>query len=166
MNEQHEIRVRQATPADATGMAKVHVESWRETYRGVMPDDLLDAEDFVAWREHFWNAALTDPQYKENRVAVAERGEEIVGIAMSGPAPDADTQLYLIYLMQSAQGSGAGQALLDAVVDPSETTTLWVADPNPRTQAFYRRNHFQANGEAKEEDGVREIRMIRHPFHA
>lgn len=64
MNEQHEIRVRRATPADAAGMAKVHVESWRETYRGVMSDDVLDDPDFVARRERFWEAALTDPQYE------------------------------------------------------------------------------------------------------
>lgn len=80
---------------------------------------------------------------------------------MAGPASDFDAQLYLIYLLQSAQGSGAGQALLDAVIDPAETTSLWVADPNPRAQAFYRRNYFHVDGDIKEVDGVREIRMVR-----
>jgi predicted GNAT family N-acyltransferase len=42
---------------------------------------------------------------------------------------------------------------------------LWVADPNPRAQAFYRKHGFVADGAAQVEDGVREIRMVRGPQH-
>ena len=38
---------------------------------------------------------------------------------------------------------------------------LWVADPNPRAQAFYRKHGFVADGTAQVEDGVREVRMVR-----
>jgi predicted GNAT family N-acyltransferase len=38
---------------------------------------------------------------------------------------------------------------------------LWVADPNPRAQAFYRKHGFVADGATQVEDGVREIRMVR-----
>jgi hypothetical protein len=55
-------------------------------------------------------------------------------------------------------GTGAGPALLDAVVDPEEE---WVADPNPRAQAFCRKHGFVADGTAQIVDGVREIRMVR-----
>ncbi len=34
--------VRRAEPADALGMARVHVDTWRETYRGLMSDSELD----------------------------------------------------------------------------------------------------------------------------
>ena len=57
-------------------------------------------------------------------------------------------------------------ALLDAVVDPGASAALWVADPNPRAQAFYRKHGFVADGTVQVDDGVREIRMvrtIRHP---
>jgi len=43
--------VRSARPADAAGMARVHVEGWRQTYRGLMTDEILDAPDFVDRRE-------------------------------------------------------------------------------------------------------------------
>jgi predicted GNAT family N-acyltransferase len=36
-----------------------------------------------------------------------------------------------------------------------------VADPNPRAQAFYRKNGFVADGTVKIEDDVRDIRMVR-----
>ena len=159
------IHVRDAHPADAAGMARVHVTSWRETYRGVMSDEVIDDPQFVERRERFWTAALTDPRYAGSHAAVAESEGEVVGVAMAGrpedPTMEFDSQLYLIYLLKSAQGSGAGQALLDAVLRPEDSVALWVADPNPRAQAFYRRNGFQADGIAKDEDGVREIRMVR-----
>ncbi len=62
-------------------------------------------------------------------------------------------------------GTGAGPALLEAVVDPEEPVALWVADPNPRAQAFYRKHGFVADGPAQIEGGVREIRMVRGRQH-
>jgi GNAT superfamily N-acetyltransferase len=112
---------------------------------------------------------LTDERYRENRVAVAERDGELVGIAMSGPlldaAPAGARQLYVLYVRAAHHGTGAGRALLEAVVDPREPAALWVADPNPRAQAFYRRHGFVADGTAQVEDGVREIRMVRGRQH-
>jgi hypothetical protein len=54
-------------------------------------------------------------------------------------------------------GMGAGPALLEAVVDPEQSVALWVADPNPRAQAFYRKHGFVADRAAQVEDGMREI---------
>jgi hypothetical protein len=53
-------------------------------------------------------------------------------------------------------GTSAGRALLEAI-DPAESAALWVADPNPRAHAFYRKHGFVADGTAQVEDGVREI---------
>jgi hypothetical protein len=83
----------------------------------------------------------------------------MVGIAMSGPPLDAGAtwarQLYVLYVHAADHGSGAGPALLAAVVDPEEPVALWVADP------FYRKHGFVADGTAQVEAGLREIRMIR-----
>jgi len=151
-------------------MARVNVRCWQETYRGLMPDAVLDDPDLVAARVRFWTAALTDEQYRENRAAVAERDGELIGIAMSGPPLDAAAawarQLYVLYVYAADHGTGAGPALLDAVIDAAESAALWVADPNPRAQAFYRRHGFSADGTAQVENGVREIRMVRHAHHS
>ena len=146
-------------------MARVNVRCWQETYRGLMPDALLDDPGFLPARERFWAAALTDERYRENRVAVAERDGDMVGIAMSGPPLDAAAawarQLYVLYVLAADHGTGAGRALLEAVVDREESVALWVADPNPRAQAFYRKHGFAADGTAQVEAGVREVRMVR-----
>jgi GNAT superfamily N-acetyltransferase len=130
-----------------------------------MPDAVLDDPSLLAARERFWTSVLTDERYRENRVAVAERDGELIGVAMSGPPLDAGAawvrQLYVLYVYAAEHGTGAGPALLDAVLDPQESVALWVADPNPRAQAFYRRRGFVADGTVQVEDGVREIRMVR-----
>ncbi len=163
------LAVRPARAGDAAQMARVNVRCWQETYRGLMPDAMLDDPGFPAARERFWTAALTEERYRQNRVAVAERDGELIGIAMSGPALDAGAawarQLYVLYVHAAEHGTSAGPTLLEAVVDPEEPVALWVADPNPRAQAFYRKHGFVADGAAQVEDGVREIRMVRGRQH-
>jgi ribosomal protein S18 acetylase RimI-like enzyme len=163
------LTVRPARVEDVAQMARVNVRCWQETYRGLMSDAVLDDPGFPAARDRFWTAALTDERYRGNRVAVAERAGEMVGIAMSGPPLDAAAtwarQLYVLYVQAADHGTGAGRALLEAVVDPAESAALWVADPNPRAQAFYRKHGFVADGPAQVEDGVREIRMVRTGLH-
>lgn len=150
-------------------MARVHVEGWRQTYRGLMPDDVLDAPDFIARRERFWTAVLGgDPRLPGVTAAVATVEDEVVGIAMAGATPEAeravgvpDRTLFVLYLLAAHHGSGAGASLLDAVSPASEACTLWVADPNPRAQAFYRAHGFAVDGTVRIDDGVRELRMVR-----
>ncbi|MDI6105038.1 GNAT family N-acetyltransferase [Actinoplanes sp. NEAU-A12] len=159
--------VRPARADDAPHMAHVNVRCWQQTYRGLMPDAVLDDPALLTARNRFWTAALSDERYRDNRIAVAERDGRLVGIAMSGPpldtTPTWTRQLYVLYVYASDHGTGTGPALLNAVLDPHEPAALWVADPNPRAQAFYRKHGFAPDGAGQIEDGVREIRMLRRP---
>lgn len=159
------IVVRAARIGDVGAMARVHVISWQETYRGLVSDAFLDDPGRLPARERMWTAMLTEDRFAKNRVAVAERDGVVIGIAMSGPAEDADapspTELAVLYLLADAHGSGAGAELLDAVIDPYEDAALWVADPNPRAQAFYVKHGFVADGTTRLEGTIRAIRMVR-----
>jgi GNAT superfamily N-acetyltransferase len=160
------ITVRRARAEDVQAMARIHVQSWQETYRGLMADEILDHPGFVERRKRFWAAALGDERYAANRVAVAERGGEPVGIAMAGPAEDPDAhwpvQLGVLYVLAAGHGTGAGHGLLAAVIG-SDQAGLWVADPNSRAQAFYRKHGFRPDGARKHDGnlGIDEIRMVR-----
>ena len=159
-----DFAVRRAEPADAPSMARVHVDAWRETYRGLMSDAVLDDPGLLSWRERFWAAALTDQRYGQNIAAIASHEGSVIGVAMSGPPLDAAAgpqQLYILYVYAAFHGSGVGTALLNAVIDRTAPAALWVADPNPRAQAFYRKHGFVTDGAVKIEDDVREIRMVR-----
>lgn len=145
-------------------MARIHVQSWQQTYRGtLMSDAILDDPALLPSRERFWTGALTDARWASNRIAVAERNGSLIGIAMSGAVTNEawSQQLHVLYVLNEHHGSGAGAALLDAVIDASGGAALWVGDPNPRAQAFYRKNGFVADGTVTIEDDVREIRMTR-----
>lgn len=89
----------------------------------------------------------------------------MVGIAAAGSPRDDDAtwpiELFVRYLLASHHGSGAGQALLEAVID-AQPAALCVTDPNPREQAFYRRAGFALDGTSKNEGGLTEVRMV-HP---
>lgn len=160
-----DFTVRAARVEDAPAMARMHMQSWQETYRGLMPDRVLDDPGLVPARERFWITVLTDERYRASRAAVAERDGAVIGVALVGPAEDPEsagiTHLYVLYVLAAQHGSGAGAALLNAVLAPHEPATLWVADPNPRAQAFYRKHGFVADGREQVDDGVREIRMVR-----
>lgn len=146
-------------------MARVHVTSWQETYRGSMPDSVLDDPALPAAREGFWTAALTDERWSNNHAAVAEANGHIIGVAMSGPPEDPeaveDRQLYLIYVEALHHGSGAGPALLNAVLDPRQSAVWWVAERNPRTHAFMRKHGFAPDGRSQTQDGIRAVRWVR-----
>jgi len=79
------LAIRWARVEDVAEMARVHVRCWQETYRGLRSDAVLRARHFAAIRERFWPAVLTDERYRDNRVPVAERGGELIGLVMSGP---------------------------------------------------------------------------------
>ncbi len=157
------IGVRPAQLADVSAMARVHIDAWAETYRGLIADHILDDPNFITAREQQWTTALTDPRFSTHRVAVAERAGAIIGIAMSGPTSGESEplHLYVLYLLTQWHGSGAGTDLLEAVIAPGEGATLWVADPNPRAQAFYRKHGFEPDGTEKVEDDLKEIYMTR-----
>ncbi|MFZ1302154.1 MAG: hypothetical protein WAQ27_06315 [Candidatus Microsaccharimonas sp.] len=65
-------------------MARVIVGCWQETYLGLMADAVLDDPDFLASRDRFWSAVLTEERFRANRVAVAERDSDLIRVAMSG----------------------------------------------------------------------------------
>lgn len=128
-----------------------------------MPDEVLDDPEFVSRRERMWTALITDPRYSTT-IAVAEQDGELIGLASSGPTMgehlEPALQLYTLYVLTTHHGSDAGAALLEAVLN-ERPAQLWVADPNPRAQAFYLKHGFDFDGTAQMDDGIRELRMVR-----
>ena len=53
------MTIRRATGADAETVARLHVESWKVAYRGIMPDDVIARTD-LAYRTGFWKERIGD----------------------------------------------------------------------------------------------------------
>lgn len=104
--------IRRATVADAERIAFVHVTAWRETYRGLVPDNALDSLS-IPDRTGKWTQILRDEtSVGQQSTFVADEHGEVVGFANGGICRSEllarDNELYAIYLLdRSTASSGA-----------------------------------------------------------
>ncbi len=112
------VTLRPAVPDDARGIAHVHMASWLTTYRGLVPDSVLDGLD-EAKRAEGWQETLSTTD-RPGVDVVAEIGGAIVGFCSGGPSRRKDTptgaEVYAIYLLAHQQRRGIGGRLWEAVV--------------------------------------------------
>ena len=134
--------VRNAELADAAGIARVHVATWRTAYRGLLPDDFLASLDAPAYTER-WRRIVAD---SSSRVYVAESAHGVTGFASCGRERAGEDgyrgELYAIYVLQEAQGHGHGRRLVQAVVGGLRELKLqdmivWVLRDNTPARRFY-----------------------------
>ncbi len=134
------ISIRAAVEADAGAIARVHVESWRTTYAGIMPDAYLAGLDETL-RSKLWGEWLSGGSL----VFVAEWDGQVVGFAHGGanrePVAACDAELYAIYLLKEAQKRGIGAELLRAMATALlkrnfRSMAVWVLEQN-RSRSFY-----------------------------
>lgn len=137
--------IRDAALTDAPAIARLHVDSWRATYRGLMPDHLLAGLSY-AGRERQWVWTTSAAGNGQGCVVVAEEARAgIVGFASGGRCRDDwpyDGELFTIYLAETHQGRGLGRALFGAVAgrlaaQGHRSLLLWVLDTNARGRGFY-----------------------------
>lgn len=144
--EGKEITIRTATPDDAPAIAAIHVASWQHAYRGVLPDEYLDAL-VPEQRLGMWTYIL-GASHPGVHVGVAGQDGELVGFYSVGPSdegdPDDVRMLSTIYLDPGCMGKGIGRALLAdaerAMRDDGATVgVLRVITANEGTRRFYER---------------------------
>ncbi len=158
-------RIRLGAPEDAPAIADIHVRSWQATYRGLVPDAILDGLS-VERRTAWWRDTITrqagglaaDPAAVPDRTWVAESDAGILGFAASGPgrdesapAPAGSGEVYAIYLAPEALGRGHGRALFAHAVSDLrargfDPIVLWVFEDNPGACRFYEAAGFRPDG--------------------
>jgi len=135
------IRIRAAARADGMAIGRVHVESWRDTYAGVLPDSVLlrmNAET----EGRRWTAAIG----ASDTVLVAETdAEEVVAFGNCGAARPYGLpftgEVYTLYVLPGYHGEGIGERLLGALFDAlrsagHRSAVIWVLEANP-SRFFY-----------------------------
>ena len=141
--------IRAATALDASGIAKVNIQSWRETYPGIMPEKVLSSLSLETCTRN-WDKSLA----ANYCVFVAVVSGEIVGYVSGGHnrqhednetglANTCECELATLYLLRSHQKLGIGKALFEAFVSVMKgsgyhTMAVWAAEQNPAT-GFYRK---------------------------
>lgn len=127
-------------------MARVHVDTWRTTYAGIVPDEHLADLSYDRAGAN-WVKYLSDPRGKTHAfVAEAESGQ-IVALTSCGPPQEAlagyDGELYVLYVLQAFQRMGYGRLLVtevahDLAARGYHSLIVWVLKDNP-ARRFYER---------------------------
>jgi len=165
------VAVRLATPSDAADIAEVHRASWRSTYGGILPADVIAAH---AGRrsESAWRRQLA-ARVPESATWVAELDGALVGFSSCGPArhrlEGLEAEIYALYVLQSAQRRGVGRALVTEsarhfVRHGHFGFYLWVLKAN-RARMFYETVGGREIAEKTERLGLHAFAEIAYGWH-
>jgi ribosomal protein S18 acetylase RimI-like enzyme len=131
---------------DALAMAHIHVDSWRTTYVGIVPDEHLANLSYERCQAG-WIEVLSDLQSETHAFVAEAPTGQIVAIASCGPLRKAlaslDGELYVLYVSKVFQGMGYGRLLVvqaahDLAKRGYHSLVTWVLKDNPACR-FYER---------------------------
>jgi ribosomal protein S18 acetylase RimI-like enzyme len=135
--------IREAALRDSAEIARVQVDTWRTTYRGIVPQSFLDEMDCDA-RAEWWREQLASGT---SRTSVLEVDGILCGFIDGGrlrePVSNFDGEVYAFYIATEAQGCGCGRAMLrhlarELLQDGLTSAVVWVLEKNPAC-GFYAR---------------------------
>jgi GNAT superfamily N-acetyltransferase len=139
-----DVTIRPAQPADAPAIARVRVDAWRATYRGMIPDAYLAAMS-TEESSALWEKVLTAAPNTTNTF-VAVRDGVVIGFAsgnmLDPPRHGNNAELSAVYLVHDAQRQGIGRRLVAAVTGAQRAhgatgLITWVIAGNKPARAFY-----------------------------
>lgn len=115
--DNRDMNIRQAVSSDAKGIAKVHVDSWKTTYKNIVSDQYLNNLTYET-RERLWvnnipNGGVYVAENKEGEIVGFSSG----GLERSGNYHGFEGELYAIYILKEYQGNGIGKALFIPIIE-------------------------------------------------
>jgi ribosomal protein S18 acetylase RimI-like enzyme len=155
MTANEKLEMRRANGGDAVAVAQVHMGSWQVAYRGVIPDEYLDALD-VEGRASRYSFDATGPNDLATWITVEDSA--VVGFVTIGPCRDEDVmgagEIYALYVAPARWRSGIGARLMaegEKRLREREfiDAVIWVLARNPRARAFYEARGWRTDGAAK-----------------
>jgi len=124
-----------AGPGDAAALAAAHVRAWRETYRGLLPDEWL-ARMSAPLHARRWRQRLT--RAPAGLVVLAAEGPS----GVIGYCEGSGEEVHTLYLVRAAQKVGLGRRLLTGAARVLQgagagSLRVWVLDGNANARDFY-----------------------------
>ena len=140
--------IRRAAPEDAAALARVHETTWRETYIGLMSDQMLDALTADA-RTEAWRRILSGESGYLATTYVADRAGTLVAFGSCGEQRDPKFaaagykgEFAAVYVLGTDQRRGLGTQLMAAMMADLTARgltgyTLWVPRSNIPARSLY-----------------------------
>jgi GNAT superfamily N-acetyltransferase len=149
------VEIRRARLADAAAIAEVHVRTWQAAYEHIFGAERLATLD-LGRRIANWERWLAEPEPRES-VSVAVDDGVVVAFSYIGESHERadEGELYAIYALPTAWGTGAGPELMRAAAGALReagflAAVLWVLEDNPRARRFYEREGWSLDGGHRE----------------
>ena len=137
------LRIRAASPDDAQAIGRIHVQTWQDTYAGLLPDRYLLSLN-PSEKAIDWIRGLERAEGREGTFVATLNGDPVGFVAIGnarGAGGSVEGEIYAIYVATDWQGNGVGRALLTRSLERLAgqghgAAVVWVLAGNP-ARFFY-----------------------------
>lgn len=153
--------VKKLTILDAESAAKIHIETWRDTYPGLLPQRMIDSmtleRNIPMWKE------IIEKDSYHNFGAFS--GNELLGMGTAGkPRLDLgfDAEIWSMNVPKRNQGIGAGKRIFEVLLQElrlggAKKIYLTCVDKNFNALAFYQHMGGKQASDLLLRDGYQEL---------
>lgn len=161
------MEIRYITPTDdKMTISRIYEESWKYTYKGIIPQDYLESIPEGRWVANLENSNWSTLVCVDNGRIVGtssfckSRFNQFTGWG----------EIISIYLLPDYMGRGFGKALFDSVIVELKNMGyrnifLWVLEENLRARKFYEKEGFiLTDAYLDDKIGGKDVREIRYIY--
>lgn len=148
------------TDENAADSGRIIYQAWGETYRGLMPDEILDGRQLEKCIE-------VAHQNMENKRLCYVDGEAAGTVITLPEAREFCTnrdsgEVVALYVLKKFQHMGIGKALLEWAIDNTDKNkvTLFVLKGNDNAIGFYEHMGFRFTGNEYCDRGMTDLEMV------
>ncbi len=107
------LKIRLAEEKDLLIISELYIANWKETYKGLVNQDYLDALN-VPWAVEKWTNYIKQPK---QGIYIAEKGDQLMGFGAFKPEPTIENCLFLdaLHVTKDARGLGIGSKLINTI---------------------------------------------------
>lgn len=141
------MAIRAASADDFKAIARLHADSWRDAYRGLLPDGFINYEMDGELERYWRDVALSEKDFV--LVDESQNGDIAGFILVWG---EEMPYIESLHVEPGRRSGGVGERLMRAAAEELQsrgfsTAHLWVMTGNPRARAFYERLGGHVTGE-------------------
>jgi ribosomal protein S18 acetylase RimI-like enzyme len=134
--------IRPMTSKDIEHVQRIVRDTWRETYYGIIPEELQ-----TNFLEHAYSDMMLMMRMEKTAMLIAEREGVPIGFAnITKVDEDGDAELTAMYILPTHQHSGYGKKLFHNALSTLKSASqvfVYVDGKNESGRAFYEKQGFQ-----------------------
>ncbi len=147
----HKLHIEMLTKDIVTIIARLHSDSWLNTYRGILADTYLDG-NLETERLRYWQQRVKALQAMQDQgeIFLVQVGKQPAGFLCIEIGPEAEWGAYVdnLHVLPHWQGQGIGAQLLKCGAEwakdrGAKQMYLWVLEKNADARHFYAREGWR-----------------------